>query len=121
VQRVLLRFTLAFCVLGLVYYSAFWEEQTDNQLSKSVVKSTLAPTSLVTVSNPATTVEAESQKVLDQNQISIRPVNVPEGALPMEVMISKFMAERQRAAKEAAELNPFGPGPGASSSRTGVQ
>jgi hypothetical protein len=92
----------------LSYFLLFKDEASSNQLSISVSKPTPDLVNLQAEHSPVAVSQPASNQVLIQDQISHRVVVVPEGAQPMEAMILKFMAERQRAAKEAVDLNPFG-------------
>ena len=83
-------------------------EQSDSKISINTQKTTPDLIKIQSTSSPVVLVETLHNKPPDQEQISHRMVEVPHGALPMEVMISKFMSDRQRAAKEAVDLNPFG-------------
>jgi hypothetical protein len=108
VPRLFLGFLLVFSCLGIFYFVVFNDEQSDSKISINTQKPTLDLITIQTASSPVVLIETLHNNPPNQEQISHRMVEVPHGALPMETMISKFMADRQRAAKEAVELSPFG-------------
>jgi hypothetical protein len=107
---------LAFFGLCLAYFMMSKEQSSKSQIVSIIQSQNLNLTS-ENVKLDSSKSEISEAKIInqvpDQIQIKQKTVDVPEGALPMEIMISNWMIERQRAAKEAAELNPFGLASGA--------